>query len=627
MTWRFVSVDSETGLIAPGVLAPPLVCVSYDEGRTSGLLNAAPGLDYVERLLRDPTCVIIGARIAYDMGVFANERPELLPLIWEAYEQGRISDTHVREKLIDIAKGSYGFTRTNGVYKPFKYSLESYAERRLGVKLDKGEDGWRLRYIELKDTPVSQWPERAARYAQDDAISTRNVWKLQQREAGGGFEEDGTCGTGIVGELEEVRNDWALHLSALWGLRADPDAVRALGHRLDAELLQGCAALAHTGLVGSDGSLKTKVMAEAVAAAYRAKGEQPPETDKGGVSTSEEALRLSGDPVLMQLAKVLPIRALRNNFMPVLEKAAVAPLNPRYDIAETLRTTCSAPNLQNIPRKGGVRDCFAPRPGMLFCSTDYATLELRTLAQSCLDLGIPSEMAKALQAGKDLHLDLATVALGAPYEELQRRLKSGTPEEKKATKAVRDLKKGSNFGFPGGMGADGLVSYVRGMGLDITLHMAREEHAFWKRRWTEMPAYFAHAQRCSDQGGVTHPRTGIPRGGVSFTQAANHFFQHLAGVGAKRAFYNLQRACWHETNSPLYGSRMVAFIHDESLGELPEDRAHEAATEMSRIMIDTMREVTPDIPVEAPPALMRRWLKAAEPVYVNGRLVPWESAA
>jgi hypothetical protein len=41
-------------------------------------------------------------------------------------------------------------------------------------------------------------------------------------------------------------------------------------------------------------------------------------------------------------------------------------------------------------------------------------------------------------------------------------------------------------------------------------------------------------------------------------------------------------------------------------------------------MVESMKVYTPDVAIEAPPALMRRWYKGADPVYRDGRLVPWE---
>lgn len=78
--------------------------------------------------------------------------------------------------------------------------------------------------------------------------------------------------------------------------------------------------------------------------------------------------------------------------------------------------------------------------------------------------------------------------------------------------------------------------------------------------------------------------------------------------------------------SPLYGSRAILLAHDETIAEHPESVAHEAATRVSEIMIETLRFACPELreAVQAQPTLMRALYKSAEPVYVDGRLVPWE---
>jgi DNA polymerase I-like protein with 3'-5' exonuclease and polymerase domains len=85
-----------------------------------------------------------------------------------------------------------------------------------------------------------------------------------------------------------------------------------------------------------------------------------------------------------------------------------------------------------------------------------------------------------------------------------------------------------------------------------------------------------------------------------------------------------EEALYARRGEPLYRVHPVLFLHDEIIAEVPEVTAHEAATRISEVMVETMRLFTPDVRVAAPPALMRRWHKAADPVYVDGRLVPWE---
>ena len=101
-------------------------------------------------------------------------------------------------------------------------------------------------------------------------------------------------------------------------------------------------------------------------------------------------------------------------------------------------------------------------------------------------------------------------------------------------------------------------------------------------------------------------------------------FQGMAADGAKRALFELARECWTAPESPLFGCRPVAFIHDEVLVESPKECAHEAAMRVREIMEREMMVCTPNVPASATPALATRWLKGAEPKYDDaGRLIPW----
>lgn len=180
----------------------------------------------------------------------------------------------------------------------------------------------------------------------------------------------------------------------------------------------------------------------------------------------------------------------------------------------------------------------------------------------------------------------------------------------------------------------------------------------WFAQWPENEPYFDfisdavdHGQRIVvngrelrlNPGQVMQHRSGRIRGGTEFCSAANGFFQGLAADGAKRALTRVAREQYDHTfrlpdgsRSPLFGTRTILFAHDELVVEMPEGYAHEAATRLSQVMVESMREYTPDVIVEAPPALMRRWFKGAEPVYHDptgkpckpsapgARLVPWE---
>jgi hypothetical protein len=100
--------------------------------------------------------------------------------------------------------------------------------------------------------------------------------------------------------------------------------------------------------------------------------------------------------------------------------------------------------------------------------------------------------------------------------------------------------------------------------------------------------------------------TGRLRGRVGFSQSRNTPFQGIAADGAKIALWNLFRS----------GFRVVAFIHDEFLIELPVDSDHtEEASRIDRILCESMERLSGSVPICCEYALSERWYKEAEAVF------------
>lgn len=74
------------------------------------------------------------------------------------------------------------------------------------------------------------------------------------------------------------------------------------------------------------------------------------------------------------------------------------------------------------------------------------------------------------------------------------------------------------------------------------------------------------------------------------------------------------------------GFRLVNFVHDEFVAEVPADGDLGAAADrIQALMIEGMKEVVPTLPVRVECAAMRAWSKGAEPVFDDrGRLCVWE---
>jgi DNA polymerase-1 len=359
---------------------------------------------------------------------------------------------------------------------------------------------------------------------------------------------------------------------------------------------------------------------------------------KPQIKTNSETLAGSGNPLLEKYAAGSFSIKLLNNYLPILESGIHTAITSYPNVlVRTGRTSWSKPNFQNPPRNGGFRDCFIPRAGMVFASIDYSAVELCTLAQVCLHFFGESTMAVAINAGQDLHVLFAVelmAAAGVPitYDEAMVAKVDREHPRHKEVKAFRQRAKAANFGFPGGLGVATFITTAKGSyGLELSFDEAAELKAAWLRMWPEMKSdYFPMISEASGAYGTdtrfTAKQLGSNRlrGGCGFTSGANTYFQGLAADGAKFAAWLLFKAMYVDTESVLYGVRSWAFVHDEFLFEGPEETAHLWAPEASRIMVEAMRKYTPDVKIEAEPALMRRWYKDAEAVYIEGRLVPWE---
>lgn len=349
--------------------------------------------------------------------------------------------------------------------------------------------------------------------------------------------------------------------------------------------------------------------------------------------------------------------------------------------------------IQQLPTKGGIRECLIARAGTVLCSVDYTGLELTTHAQSCLNLLGWSKMAEALNSGRKVHDALASRIMGISYEEFQKRYNAGG----KLETAIRKGAKAGNFGFPGGMGVIKFVLSQRASGPDTTsvsgvkyrglrfcilvgeencgkvklreykrkpvapvcsrcVEVVEQIRASWFVEFPENIEMFKLISDWSENGMLVDGKRLQPgqiqqhynkriRGGTDFCSAANGFFQSLAARGAKLALTRVSRECYDRTfrlpngggKSPLFGCRPILFAHDEIISELPRPIMHEAAYRQAEVQIEAMREVVPDVLIEAEPALMTRLLKEAAPAFVTpintlrkgkkqpgDRLIPWD---
>ena len=607
-----IYLDTETALIEQGLLAPPLTCVQFamDDGPVG---VAVTGVDQVESLcrtiLKEEIC---GHNIAYDMLVLLTEYPGLQDAILKAYEDDRVTDTQIREKLLHIKAG----TLTE------KHSFLSLADlsKKYGISKDPN-DPWRLRYSELRGVPFLEWPRAAREYARHDVDATRHVYLAQGDE--------------IPDERRQTRHAFTLHCIGAQGVHTDPVAVERFRDEIMTSYTESEALLKSVGLVKANGVKDTKA---AKALMVSVLGDDVRLTKTKQVSLDEEACLLSGNPTLMAYQTYGSHKNLLSR-MEGLKLGYDKPLNSRFDsLKATGRTSCSKGQygypLQNMRRIPGERECFAPKPGNVFLACDYDSFELCTLAQICIWAVGSSELAKAINEGLSPHLYMASVILGEPYEALKAILADPTHPRYKGVKQARQGCKIADFGYPGGMGAQSFRGYAKQYGMDLDLDEAEELKEGWLATWPEMVEYrewisnghlWHQVLRKSgywDVTSVTAFLSNRVRGGVSYTEASNNYFQALAADAAKDAGWYLLKDCLDED---LEGWRIWNFVHDEYILEGPEEDGARASGVVQEIMEATAQRWVPDVNISASPCLMYRWSKDAEPIYENDLMVPWGS--
>lgn len=627
-----LAFDTETQLIRPGCVVPEMVCLSYqldDAPAKVTHVRASATRTFAEWMV-DPNVLLVSHNGFYDYAVMTEQADRegwgraFLAEVFRAMDQGRVRDTLCREFLLANFEGKRQ-------YAPRHYwTLASMAERYLGVTMQKGEDSWRLRYGELIGIPVAHWPEDARTYAEKDASTTMSVWAAQQQRADAmGYADSEGNVAAVTDEVRQVQGAWALHVMGAYGVRTDEAAVVKLAAKLTNTLEELTPRIVATGIMRDNGSKNMKVLRAAVTDAYTAAQMPVPQTEGGQVATDKETLTVASNfnPVLKDVVEHVHAQKILNTFVEAAAQGISRPINPRYNpMVASGRTSCSGPNMQNLPRADGVRQCFVPRPGYVYSSEDYSVLELRTLAQVCIDLGIPSRLALAFRANRDPHAEMGARLARVSFDTFME-WKDSNPKE---FKHFRQLAKVADFGLPGGLGAQTFVTYAASSGVVITLKQAQEVKSTFLQQWPEMNAYFAKVS-AAQVGGfikIKQVRSNRVRGGCRYTAACNTYFQGLAADIAKDALYRVTKECLLDETSVLFGSRPVAFIHDELLMEHPEDKAAEAAARVAEIMVAVACEWTPDVPHSVEPTLMRCWEKEAKPVFDDdGKLIPWDAEA
>lgn len=681
------------------------------------ILNDAQGAEHLKQLLLDDGVHIVAQNGSFDFAVASVQDKQLFALAFRAYKKGRIHCTKIRQimllvgdtwnageidRTVALSHGAVSMASLAGM-------VFSYFNR--DISKSKTADSWRLRYKELDGVPVQEWDTAAVDYAIEDAYWAVLVFLAQSREASslnqkirGADRRNGTASV-FQAACEQAHAEFVLNMMA--GVHGVFINDKKVAQTKEAAVKHHLALLPELLKLGVYNSVprsarKVKLNKKRLQAVYaRAMqligAEQDPTLFSAGavgninkISTAAESRLALTQGVMRVLStkkhlitgstlsyvELEELEVLMNiintttdaesswkeisTFITAVERGKLNPDGKlRYSmngLVATGRTSSKNPNLQNLPRGGGVRSCIEPTKGCVFIGADYSAAEFRALGEiNMLESG-ESEIARQYQLNKSFDPHLYAAARMAEIETgetLSQEDAIAIYADKshprfKELKRLRQLAKIVNFGAAGGLSAPSLVSYARGYGVELTLRESETLLKNWLKVWDEMTGYFARrkAMFATNPAGdyleeneysrvYTYPVSNRVRFLRGYTVSCNSPFQGLVADAAKRALVQVAEECFFVKQSPLFGAVPLLFVHDEILIEMPHDGSQQsleklrgAAVRLGQVMEDCMNMFTPTTPAEAVPSISTLWVKDAEPLYNDeGQLLVWEPDA
>lgn len=648
-----VAFDFETTLIRPGLCAPPVVCMTIFDGDRAAFLPTAE-VEAAFAVMLDSGRLILGHNVAYDFTCALEAWPHLRPAIFRAYEEDRVLDTLLTQRIIEIETGDLRGKLALDLLCA-RYGLRHETK---GATTDEGESV-RLSYGRYLGAPLEAYQPEFISYAVDDAKLTYELFRRMLQR-------------GLVARADLARlcrADLGLKLVAAEGLRCSGERVgllqTATAARRDAlqtELLSGGLLRRKGAEVAKSMWAIKKAVAESFEIPYRIEQKTPKHqpqvlfdgdeqhgaalveqgllTDKWNISTGREVLENSGEPILEALAEYGQWSAVWNKDLPAFLFSAESglPLHTRFGFAATTRTTSGGGvggikfNQQNQRKLPGLRECFVAPDGGAFVATDFRGLENATFAQICLDgFGDRTLVDRYNDPKWDDHAEFGRqiAGRGEDLPAFLARYKSGDRDAKDARSAAKPLR----FGLRGGLRKPSTVaSYARiGYGVDRPVDFwASMIDLFFATQATDTRYLFEFIPQFRQENGrhnVPIPGTGITRRGCGGPAAANTPFQGYGAVVSTDALYAT-------TRDQMLGrmpGRACLFVHDEigshTRGSRHPDDVEHLRQAQERVMISSAERLMPDIRMGCESVAMRHWSKDAEHEFdAQGRIVVQDDA-
>jgi hypothetical protein len=518
--------------------------------------------------------------------------------IYTWVDQSHVYDTQLLHRL--YALGTEGHT-ASGKGEP---TLEDCLHRYLGINLakdtqDSRDQPVRLSYGQWLSRPPSEIEPVYLEYLAKDAIATHLLFRKLSDYLQGLLEHSSDVWGYVSPQwLKEQIHRWgwqthhiqlraAIVLEEITarGIEIDFTQQEELTRQLQAVADEQQEILRRYGyLPGQTGSEKA-IQGILKRLEWEHRELDLARTPTGKYATSEEALsRLASHEFVASLLQYREVQKLQSTF---LDKMVKRRLHPSFDVLKTTGRTSSFGeiNAQNLPRDDRVRSCFRPAEGHVFLDADYATIEMATLAQAVqAQFGLSSEMAKAINTGKDLHRLVAACVAG-------KRESAVSAEERQRAKVI-------NFGKPGGMGDRTLKLYAKSSyGVELDDGEVQALSDSWFGLFPEMKAFLG-----GDELGAEMARF------FDLTPAAHHehtgsqtFLNHPANEGKENVPHPILGAmCLKVLGTPApetcdgrpYTAEDIAFFWtqvENKLDALPTE--HHLGIRQRRASLDLKRVV------------------------------------
>ena len=249
----------------------------------------------------------------------------------------------------------------------------------------------------------------------------------------------------------------------------------------------------------------------------------------------------------------------------------------------TSRMTCKGPNFQGIPKE--IKGFFHATPGHVFVIVDYSTVELRILAE----ISGCKKLIDAFNQGLDLHYETAKTVLGK--EDI-------SDDERQIGKVI-------NFGLIYGLTAYGLMNEINQIpGFNINKEEAQNFIDMYFMNYKGVAKY-KNQQLKSPMVTTLGGRYWDSSNGLKLlkdNQRLNYAIQASCAEGLKESLALLmmeKKDTW----------RLVGAIHDELICEVPEEDAEYAKSVIEKIMINGMRKLVKQVPIEVESHVSKVWTK------------------